>query len=82
MLSISILRQPQGSVDTAVPLTVQPRLALTSSGPSIVGQQVQATADASCNSGVPLLFDTCTILPDSTCEFHGLAVIGITVEVS
>lgn len=82
VLSISILRQPQGSVDTAVKLTVQPRLSITSSGRSIVGQQVQATADASCYSGASLLFDTCTILPDSTCEFRDLAVIGITVEVS
>lgn len=80
--SILIVRQPQGSVETAVELTVQPRLSIISSGPSIAGQQVRATVDASCNSGASLLFDSCTILPDSTCEFRGLAVIGIIQEVS
>jgi hypothetical protein len=78
---ISITRQPEGSVDTAVSLTVQPRLSITSSGPSLEGQRVRAMADASCTSGVSVLFDTCVVLADSTCEFRGLAVIGVNREV-
>ena len=81
MHRISIIRQPEGSVDTAVSLTVQPRLSITSSGPSLEGQRVRAMADASCTSGVSVLFDTCVVLDDSTCEFRGLAVIGVNREV-
>ena len=79
---ISIVQQPSGSVNTAVALPVQPRLLITSVGPSIVGQQVQASADPSCTPGATLLYGTCTVLPDSTCEFHNLAVVGIFNEVA
>jgi hypothetical protein len=78
---VSITRQPAGSVDTAVPLTVQPRLFITSIGPSLEGQRVRAIADASCASGLSVLFDTCLVLADSTCEFRDLAVIGVNREV-
>ena len=78
---ISILRQPMGTVSTGVALTVQPRLSIASSGPSIVGQLVHAAADPSCTSGADLLFDTCTILADLTCEFRELSVSGIFQEV-
>jgi len=79
---ISIVQQPSGSVNTAVALPVQPRLLITSVGPSIVGQQVQASADPSCTPGATLLYSTCTVLPDSTCEFYNLAVVGIFKEVA
>ena len=79
---ISIVQQPSGSVNTAVALPVQPRLLITSVGPSIVGQQVQAIADPSCTPGATLLYSTCTVLPDSTCEFYNLAVVGIFKEVA
>ncbi len=78
---VSITRQPMGSVYTAQALTVQPRLAIISFGPSLEGQRVYATADPSCTPGLSVLFDTCVVLPDSTCEFQGLAVIGINREV-
>ena len=42
---------------------------------------MRAMADASCTSGVSVLFDTCVVLADSTCEFRGLAVIGVNREV-
>ena len=70
-----------GTVDTGVALTVQPRLSITSVGPSIVGQLVRATSDASCTPGTALFFDTCTILADMTCEFRDLSVSGIFQEV-
>ena len=79
---ISIVQQPSGSVNTAVALPVQPRLLITSVGPSIVGQQVTASADPSCTPGATLLYGTCTVLPDSTCEFYNLAVVGIFKEVA
>jgi hypothetical protein len=79
---ITIIRQPSGSVNTAVAIPVQPRLFLSSSGPSIVGQLVQASADESCTAGVSLLFGACTVLPDSTCTFQNLAVVGIFNEVN
>ncbi len=81
MQRISITRQPAGSVDTAVPLTIQPHLFITSIGPSLEGQRVRAIADASCGSGLSVLFDTCVVLADSTCEFRDLAVIGVHREV-
>lgn len=77
---ISIIRQPMGSVDTAQALTVQPRLSVASSA-HLEGQRVYATVDPSCTPGVSVLFDTCVVLPDSTCEFQGLAVVGINREV-
>ena len=70
-----------GDVSTGVALTVQPRLSIASFGPSIVGQLVHAAADPSCTSGADLLFDTCTILADLTCEFRELSVSGIFQEV-
>jgi hypothetical protein len=70
-----------GTVDTGVALTVQPRLSITSVGPSIVGQMVHATSDASCTPGAVLFFDSCTILADMTCEFRDLSVSGIFQEV-
>jgi hypothetical protein len=70
-----------GTVDTGVALTVQPRLSITSVGPSIVGQLVRATSDASCTPGAALFFDTCTILADMSCEFRDLSVSGIFQEV-
>ena len=79
---ISIIQQPSGSVDVAVALPVQPRLYITSVGPSLAGQRVQANTDPSCTPGTSLLFATCTILPDSTCEFKNLAVVGIVREVT
>ena len=79
---ISIVQQPSGSVNTAVALPVQPRLLITSVGPSIVGQQVTASADPSCTPGATLVYGTCTVLPDSTCEFYNLAVVGIFKEVA
>ena len=81
---ISIVQQPSGSVNTAVALPVQPRLLITSvqPGPSIVGQQVTASADPSCTPGATLLYGTCTVLPDSSCEFYNLAVVGIFKEVA
>ena len=79
---ISIVQQPSGSVNTAVALPVQPRLLITSAGPSIVGQQVKASVDPSCTPGATLLYGTCTVLPDSTCEFYNLAVVGIFKEVA
>jgi hypothetical protein len=78
---VSILRQPMGTVSTGVALTVQPRLSIASFGPSIVGQMVRAASDPSCTSGAVLLFDTCTILADLTCEFRELSVSGIFQEV-
>ena len=79
---ISIVQQPSGSVNTAVALPVQPRLLITSAGPSIVGQQVKASVDPSCTPGATLLYGTCTVLPDSSCEFYNLAVVGIFKEVA
>ena len=79
---ISIVQQPSGSVNTAVALPVQPRLLITSVGPSIVGQQVKASVDLSCTPGATLLYGTCTVLPDSSCEFYNLAVVGIFKEVA
>jgi hypothetical protein len=71
-----------GYVDTAQALTVQPRLAISSIGPSLKGQRVYATADPSCTPGLSVSFDACVVLSDSTCEFHGLAVVGIDREVN
>jgi hypothetical protein len=77
---ISIIREPIGSFETAVALTVQPRVFIISNF-SLEGQHVRASADPSCTSGATVLFDTCIVLSDSTCEFHDLAVIGINREV-